>query len=406
MSRNNTQISVTALTQKITKLLRESIGEVRVLGEISGYKAASSGHRYFTLKDDESQIDCVLWGSKQISFMPSDGMRVIVTGKLTVYATRGKYQIDCQSLIPAGQGELYLAFERLKQDLADGGFFDRKRPIPALPLHIGIVTSPTGAAIQDMLSTLNRRSPHCQIYLCPASVQGEYAAQEIANAITRLNQVLAGFNNAVLIVGRGGGSLEDLWAFNTLPVAEAIYNSEIPIISAVGHETDFTIADFVADVRVATPTAAAELVTQSDRNTLLGYIQAVEQELTENIQAVLESKKQKIDRLINSYGFQKLGDRLKNYSQRVDEAENALTKLINRNLKTARTKLDALEAHGKSLYPLSPLGRGFALLQDGNHIISASESLSEFDQIAIVRNSEVAHATIQTVKPKLTYDHD
>jgi exodeoxyribonuclease VII large subunit len=406
MMKNNPEISVSVLTQKITKLLRDGIGEVRVIGEISGYKAASSGHRYFTLKDEESQIDCVLWGSKQISFMPSDGMRVIVTGKLTVYATRGKYQIDCHSLIPAGRGELYLAFERLKQDLADGGFFDRKRPIPALPLHIGIVTSPTGAAIQDMLSTLNRRSPHCQVYLCPASVQGEYASEEIANAITRLNQVLKGFDNAILIVGRGGGSLEDLWAFNTLPVAEAIYNSEIPVISAVGHETDFTIADFVADVRVATPTAAAELATQNDRATLLAYISSVEQELTENIQSVLESNQQKIDRLVNSYGFQKLGDRIHNYSQRVDEAENALTKLINRNLKTARTKLDALEAHGRSLHPLSPLKRGFALLKDGEHIISTSKSLSEFDQIAIVRQTEVAHVTIQTVKPKLTHDHD
>ena len=189
-----------------------------------------------------------------------------------------------------------------------------------------------------------------------------------------------------------------------MPVAEAIYNSEIPIISAVGHETDFTIADFVADVRVATPTAAAELVTQSDRNTLLGYIQSVEQVLTESIESVLEANKQKIDRLINSYGFQKLGDRLKNYSQRVDEAENALKKLINRNLKTARTKLDALEAHTKSLHPLSPLGRGFALLKDGDRIISTSESLSEFDQIAIVRELEVAHVTIQTVNSKITYD--
>jgi exodeoxyribonuclease VII large subunit len=403
---NSIEISVSALTQKITKLLRDGIGEVRVIGEISGYKSASSGHRYFTLKDDESQIDCVLWGSKQISFMPSDGMRVIVTGKLTVYATRGKYQIDCQSLIPAGQGELYLAFERLKQDLADRGYFDQKRSLPTLPLHIGIVTSPTGAVIQDMLSTLNRRSPHCQIYLYPASVQGEYASEEITNAIARLNQVLAGFANAVLIVGRGGGSLEDLWAFNTLPVAEAIYNSEISVISAVGHETDFTIADFVADVRVATPTAAAELVTQSDRNTLLGYIQSVETELTENIQAVIQVNQQKIDRLINSYGFQKLGDRIHNYSQRVDEAENALTKLMRRNLNTARTRLDAIEAHAKSLHPLSPLSRGFALLQDGDRVISVSESLSKFDEIAIVRELEVAHATIQAVKLKPINDHD
>lgn len=409
---NSIEISVSALTQKITKLLKEEIGEVRVLGEISGYKAASSGHRYFTLKDEESQIDCVLWDSKRISFMPSDGMRVIVTGKLTVYATRGKYQIDCQSLIPAGQGELYLAFERLKQDLLDKGYFDQKRSLPTLPLHIGIVTSPTGAAIQDMLSTLKRRSPHCQVYLYPASVQGEYASQEIAGGIIKLNQVLLGIDNTVLIVGRGGGSLEDLWAFNTLPVAEAIYNSEIPTVSAVGHETDFTISDFVADVRVATPTAAAELVTRNDRASLLRYIDSVEQELTENIHAVLESNKQKIDRLVNSYGFQKVGDRLHNYSQRVDEAENALTKLIKRNLNTARTKLDALEAHAKSLHPLSPLKRGFALLQDGDSLqdasrrfISANESLNKFDRIAIVRNTEVAHATIQAVKPTFN-EHD
>lgn len=404
MMKNNQEISVSVLTQKIARLLKEGIGEVRVIGEISGYKSASSGHRYFTLKDEETQIDCVLWGSKQISFMPSDGMRVIVTGKLTVYATRGKYQIDCQSLIPAGQGELYLAFEQLKQVLLDRGYFDQKRSLPRLPLHIGIVTSPTGAAIQDMLSTLSRRSPHCQIYLCPASVQGEYASQEIANGISRLNQVLAGIDNAVLIVGRGGGSLEDLWAFNTLPVAEAIYNSEIPVISAVGHETDFTIADFVADVRVATPTAAAELVSQNDRSTLLGYISSVEQKLTENIQAVLEAKKQRVDRLKNSYGFQRIGDRLHNYSQRVDEAENALTKLMIRNLNTARTRLDAIEAHAKSLHPLSPLGRGFALLKDGDRVISANESLSKFDEIAIVRNTEVAHATIQSVKS--SYAHD
>jgi len=406
MIKNNPEISVSALTQKITKLLKEGIGEIRVIGEISGYKAASSGHRYFTLKDEEAQIDCVLWSSKQISFMPCDGMRVIVTGKLTVYATRGKYQIDCQSLIPAGQGELYLAFERLKQDLADKGYFEQKRSLPVLPLHIGIVTSPTGAAIQDMLSTLNRRSPHCQIYICPASVQGEYASQEIALGIARLNQVLSEFDNAVLIVGRGGGSLEDLWAFNTFPVAEAIYNSAIPTISAVGHETDFTIADFVADVRVATPTAAAELVTQNDRATLLGYISSLEQELTENIQSVLEAKRHRVDLLVNSYGFQKLGDRLHNYSQRVDEAESSLQKLMLRNIVTARTKLDTLQAHGRSLHPLSALGRGFALLQDGDHIISGEESLDEFDQIEIVRNIEVAHATIQTVKPKPSDFHE
>ncbi len=393
------EISISALTQKITQLLRESLGEVRVIGEISGYKPAASGHRYFTLKDQESQIDCVLWGSKKLTFMPSDGMQVIVTGKLTVYAPRGKYQIDCQSLIPAGQGELYLAFERLKQELLEKGYFDQKRPIPTLPLHIGIVTSATGAAIQDMLSTLKRRAPHCQIYLYPASVQGEYAAQEIASGIAKLNEVLTEFDNAVLIVGRGGGSLEDLWAFNTLPVAEAIYNSEIPIISAVGHETDFTIADFVADVRVATPTAAAEFVTQNDKYSLLGYLDSIEEKLTDSIQSVLESYSQKVSQLENSYGFQKVSDRLQNYSQRIDEAEISLNKLILRNLSTAKTKLDGIEAHTKSLHPLSPLSRGFALLQHNSQILSSAESLNSYTEIEIIRKAEIAHATIQTVKP-------
>jgi exodeoxyribonuclease VII large subunit len=189
-------------------------------------------------------------------------------------------------------------------------------------------------------------------------------------------------------------------------VAEAIYNSQIPTISAVGHETDFTIADFVADVRVATPTAAAEFVTQNDKLSLIGYLDSVGEKLTDSIESILESYSQKISRLESSYGFQKLGDRLHNYSQRVDEAESSLQKLMLRNIATAKTKLDALEAHGRSLYPLSPLHRGFALLQDGDRIISGDESLGEFDQIAIIRNTEVAHATIQTVQPKPIDFHD
>lgn len=217
MNASKDAMTVANLTQAITLLLRDEIGIVRVTGEISGFTAAASGHRYFTLKDESAQIDCVMWASRTLSFRPKNGMQVVIQGRLTVYAPRGKYQIDCDRMTAAGQGDLYLAFAALKEALAERGYFDpdRKRGIPAFPLKIGVVTSPTGAVIQDILSTLNRRSPHCEIYLCPATVQGENAPEEIASAIKALQNTDAN----VLIVGRGGGSIEDLWAFNTLPVA-------------------------------------------------------------------------------------------------------------------------------------------------------------------------------------------
>jgi exodeoxyribonuclease VII large subunit len=302
-------VSVSVITNAIALLLKEGIGEVKVTGEISGFKTAYSGHRYFALKDETALIDCVMWGSKTLNFIPTDGMKVIVGGKLTVYPTRGKYQIDCDSMVAAGQGDLYLAYEALKQNLQARGFFnpELKKPLPMLPLKIGVVTSPTGAAIQDILSTLKRRSPHCHVYVCAATVQGDTAPAEVAAAIRQLNQL----DLDVAIVGRGGGSLEDLWGFNSLEVAEAIYASKIPIVSAVGHETDFTIADFVADVRAATPTGAAELVTQCDRAELLQLIAGCQDRLTTNMTATLQDYRQQVDLLANSYGFQNVSAQIK-----------------------------------------------------------------------------------------------
>ncbi len=400
MSNSKNAMTVADLTQAIGLLLREEIGVVRVTGEISGFTTAASGHRYFTLKDESAQIDCVMWASRTLAFRPKSGMQVIVQGRLTVYANRGKYQIDCDRMTAAGQGDLYLAFAAMKEELAEAGYFDldRKRDIPAFPLKIGVVTSPTGAVIQDILSTLNRRSPHCQIYLCPAIVQGESAPEEIAKAIAALQTTDAD----VLIVGRGGGSIEDLWAFNTVQVAEAIFHSRIPIISAVGHETDFTIADFVADLRAATPTAAAELVSQCDRDTLLQQISLAENRLTRSIQLEMQTYQQRLKLLTNSYALQNFGDRLHDRAQQLDEAEQAIQKSLVRHLRQSTTKLDSLSAHLRSLYPLSPLQRGFALLQVGDRLLSNDESLTAFDKVDIVRRLEIAQVKIEKVydRPK------
>ncbi|MFN9868647.1 MAG: exodeoxyribonuclease VII large subunit, partial [Pseudanabaena sp.] len=340
-----------------------------------------------------------------LSFRPKNGLQVVVQGRLTVYAPRGKYQIDCERMSAAGEGDLYLAFAALKEELAARGYFDpeHKRDIPSLPLKIGVVTSPTGAVIQDILSTLNRRSPHCQIYFCPATVQGEDAPNEIAKAIATLQATDAD----VLIVGRGGGSIEDLWAFNTLPVAEAIYHSPIPIISAVGHETDFTIADFVADLRAATPTAAAEIVSQCDRDTLMQQIDFWESRITRSVQQEMHNYHQRLNSLTNSYALQNFRDRLHDRAQQLDAAEQSMQKSLSRHLRQSTTKLDSITAHLRSLYPLSPLQRGFALLKLGDHLLTNDESLSElagtFAKVEIVRSSEIAQASIEEVIKKV-YD--
>ena len=405
MGSSKEAITIANLTQAITLLLREEIGTVRVKGEISGFMTAASGHRYFILKDDSAQIDCVMWSSRSLSFRPKNGLQVVVQGRLTVYAPRGKYQIDCERMSAAGEGDLYLAFAALKEELAARGYFapEHKRDIPSLPLKIGVVTSPTGAVIQDILSTLNRRSPHCQIYFCPATVQGEDAPNEIAKAITTLQATDAD----VLIVGRGGGSIEDLWAFNTLPVAEAIYHSPIPIISAVGHETDFTIADFVADLRAATPTAAAEIVSQCDRDTLMQQIDFWESRITRSVQQEMHNYHQRLNSLTNSYALQNFRDRLHDRAQQLDAAEQSMQKSLSRHLRQSTTKLDSITAHLRSLYPLSPLQRGFALLKVGDHLLTNDESLSElagtFAKVEIVRSSETAQASIDEVIKKV-YD--
>ncbi len=261
-------LSVSELTAKVRRLLEQQIGQVWVSGEITNLRAQSSGHIYFTLKDASAQLSCVLFKGEPVAHRQvlQDGQNVILRGELTVYEPRGQYQLRVTAVELQGVGALQIAFERLKQKLAAEGLFDpaRKRPIPRYPQCIGLVTSPTGAAIRDVLHVVQRRNPALEFFLAPCRVQGEGAAAEIAAAIRLLNEFsgarAAGLD--LILVTRGGGSLEDLWAFNEEVVARAIFESAVPVVSAVGHEIDFTISDFVADLRAATPSAAAELITE------------------------------------------------------------------------------------------------------------------------------------------------
>ncbi|MEE9165043.1 MAG: exodeoxyribonuclease VII large subunit, partial [Nitrospinota bacterium] len=258
--------TVTEITRAIKFSLETEFPRVWIEGEISNLRIPSSGHMYLTIKDEESQIKVVMFrsGKSQLKFGPKDGDQVIVKGKITVYEPRGEYQIVIDYMEPKGIGALQLAFQQLKEKLSKEGLFDEelKKSLPLLPQKIGIITSPTGAAVRDILNIIDRRFPNVHILIAPVKVQGEGAAQEIAAAVKDLNKI-KGVD--VIIVGRGGGSIEDLWAFNEEVVARAIFESEIPVISAVGHEIDFTISDFVADLRAPTPSAAAELVVR-DKN--------------------------------------------------------------------------------------------------------------------------------------------
>src|ERR1700690_2290767 len=256
--------TVSELNTAIHGLLEREFADVWVTGEISGTRLAASGHYYFTLKEQDAQLRCVCFRqtARYLKFKPQDGVAVIARGRIDVYEVRGEYQLLVETLEPQGRGALQLAFEQLKKKLAAEGLFDpaRKRPIPAFPRRIGIVTSPSGAAIRELLNILERRFPGLHIRLFPAQVQGEGAVEDVCRGIEHFGA--SGWAD-VLIVGRGGGSLEDLWTFNEEAVARAIAACPVPVISAVGHETDFTIADFVADLRAATPSAAAELVIRS-----------------------------------------------------------------------------------------------------------------------------------------------
>lgn len=387
--------SVTDLTRKIKGTLEEGFSRIAVQGELSNFKHHSSGHLYFTLKDEHAQIQCVMWRSRvpALSVTPQDGMKMIARGNVTVYEVRGNYQLDVASLQLLGAGELQIAFERLKQKLAAEGLFDQdhKKPLPQFPQRIGIVTSPTGAAIQDIINIINRRFPSTELILCPVKVQGIGAAEEIASAIDDFNNFGA---VDVILVGRGGGSLEDLWAFNEEIVARSIYHSSIPVVSAVGHEIDFTIADFVADLRAPTPSAAAELIVP-DRREIIEIVRNFCYTSEQIVRTKLTNQKSTITALLQSYSFNRPLDRLHQYSQHLDEINRAFDQSVGHRFTLLGQILHSLEKRMLSLNPEIVLQRGYAILIRNGKAVSKSKHLHPEDEIDIKMTDGTVSAVVK-----------
>ncbi|NJD21418.1 MAG: exodeoxyribonuclease VII large subunit [Melioribacter sp.] len=370
-------LSVSEITGLIKQTLEENFSEVNVIGEISNFKAHVSGHWYFTLKDANAQVSCTMWRgiNNYVFFTPQDGMKIIITGKITVYPPRGSYQIDVRSMKPAGVGELQAAFEKLKQKLSAEGLFDEqfKKPIPKFPQKIGIVTAIDGAAFQDMKSIALRRYPLVELVIASSKVQGEGAASEIAENIKLLNKQ---DDIDVIIVGRGGGSLEDLWAFNEEIVARTIFDSQIPIISAVGHEIDFTISDFVADLRAATPSAAMELATPS-KDELFAFIGEFSDYFPEKMLEIVSNYSDEINQAISSYGFRVPQDIVKNKIQLLDNLSYRFQNNFDIKLSDRKKGLELLESKIDSLNIDNILKRGFSIIKQNDRYITRKKNLDK-----------------------------
>lgn len=378
--------TVDEITRLIKQELEKRFPVLWIEGEIADFKRAHSGHLYFTLKDEKSALNCVMWRSSavRVPFELESGLQVICRGQISVYEQRGQYQLYVESVEPKGKGALQLAFEQLKEKLNKEGLFDPsvKKKLPLLPKKVGVVTSPRGAAIIDIIKTLERRFAHLHIVIYPVKVQGEGAGEEIEEGIDYLGSLE---DMDVLIVGRGGGSLEDLWAFNEERVARAIFRCPVPVISAVGHEIDFTIADFVADIRASTPSAAAEMVIEKEQS-FLERIDNFEKRIFHHIRFAIQERKNEVNNLIHHQAFQNFKVRLFNLIQQVDEfearARNTIQTQIQRMVR-ARSRVDLAQEkmssavkrilqdlHGKwerlsgeldNLSPLSILKKGYTL---------------------------------------------
>jgi exodeoxyribonuclease VII large subunit len=356
--------TVTDLTRYLRELLEsdELLQDVWVQGEVSNFSRPASGHLYFTLKDSAASLRCVMWRNAVLRqrFLPSDGDAIEVHGSISVYEAGGQYQLYADIFRPAGEGALYQEFLRLKAQLESEGLFDplRKRPIPAKPKRIGIITSPTGAALQDMLNTLQRRYPLVEVVLAATPVQGEEAPPGIIAALQDLVQVA---QPDVIILARGGGSIEDLWAFNDERVARAIASSPIPVITGVGHETDFTIADFVSDLRAPTPTAAAELATPNQADLRLD-LSELNQHLNNLLETFHTGLRWTLRELTNQLGKYSPLAYIQSDIQRIDELDHRLGANIQHRLQLARTHLNGTLLHMAALSPTAVLERGYAIV--------------------------------------------
>jgi exodeoxyribonuclease VII large subunit len=402
--------TVSEITSQIKLELEKTFPILWIEGEIADFKRAHSGHLYFTLKDEKSALNCVMWRSTAVNvpFKLESGLQVICKGQISVYEQRGQYQLYVESVEPKGKGALQLAFEQLKEKLQKEGLFDTsvKKKLPLLPKKVGIVTSSRGAAIIDILKTLERRFAHIHIVIYPAKVQGEGASDEIVEGIDYLGST-SGMD--VIIVGRGGGSLEDLWAFNEEKVARAIFGCPVPVISAVGHEVDFTIADFVADIRASTPSVAAEMVIEKEQ-ALLERIGNLEKRIFHHVQFSIQEKKQLVTDLVHHQAFQNFKVRLINLIQQVDEfetraryviqtwvqmivqsnskvdlAQEKISSAAKRLLQDLHAKWERFTAELDNLSPLNILKKGYTLCWKNAkpEIIMSTGEIAKGDEVTV-----------------------
>lgn len=395
-----TALTVSQLNRKARQLLEMHLNPVWVEGELTNLATPSSGHWYFSLKDATAQVRCAMFKplNQRAGFKPKEGALVRVRAKVSLYEGRGDYQLIVESLEEAGIGALQKAFEALKKRLAEEGLFNPefKQALPAYPTNIGVITSATGAAVHDILNVLQRRYPVARVILLPVAVQGKGAAEEIARAITLANQTDV-VKLDVLIVGRGGGSLEDLQAFNEEIVARAIFSSDIPIVSAVGHETDFSIADFVADLRAPTPSAAAELITPH----IDDMVRQLEQCCQQYYRRVQEKLREFTQTLQLFYSQLKHpGQGLQEKVQHLDHLEIRLRQFIRRNLQQQQQHLQSLSQLLHGVSPLQTLNRGYAIVTDSkNHIVQLSTNVKVGDRINTRLKSGSLDCTITHIKP-------
>lgn len=438
-------LSVQALTKYIKRKFEADphLREVYVKGELSNVKLHNSGHIYFTLKDEHAQIQSVMYKmqAKQLAFKPENGMNVLIRGDVNVYEVAGRYQMYAKEMQPDGVGSLHVAYEQLKKELAARGYFkpEFKQPIPKFPKRIGVITAKTGAAIRDILSTLKRHYPIAEVVVIPTAVQGKVAANDIAQAIALANQQ---GNIDTLIVGRGGGSIEDLWAFNEEVVAQAIFESRIPIISAVGHETDTTIADYVADLRAPTPTGAAKMAVP-DRFELLQHVESLRTRLIQQTQAQLKHERARLTRVQSAYPmlyperlyrpfveqlaqlddrmqraavqameqqrykWQHLEQKLQIYNplkeivyekKRIESMQQILTRAIAQKLQQERQHFTAAVHTLEMLNPLSIMTRGYAIAYDDQKIVKSVDSLEEGQKIDLQFTDGRVQTIVQSIQ--------
>lgn len=401
-------LTVTQVTEYIKRVLSADVilGSVSLKGEISNFKHHYSGHMYFTLKDDNAKIKCVMFknSNNSLRFIPEDGMSVIVSGSVSVYERDGQYQLYVNNMVPDGIGALYTAFEQLKKKLEQEGLFniEKKRPLPKLPLKIGVITSSTGAAVRDIINVATRRFPGIEMLLVPVKVQGNEAKGEIREAIKLLN---SRDDIDVIIVGRGGGSIEELWAFNEECVARAIYSSRIPVISAVGHETDFTISDFVSDLRAPTPSAAAEL-SVPDKQELLYKVNSYYTTLCNALKTGADNKMSALKQHRNLlYSLSPLFQ-INQRRQYVDNLNYKLISLMKHKLDKGRDMVKNSGANLQSLSPLSILSRGYSItyLSECKSVVDDVNKINCGDNIDILVKNGIINCTVKKIgKEEIRY---